>query len=44
MIDDAAVDKLDDELLDELRIYLLDVIAHSYNPWIEQLYCQILPC
>ena len=43
MIDDAAVDKLDAELLEMLQNYLDDMIEHSYNPLIEQLYTQILP-
>ena len=43
LIDDAAVDKTDEELLRILLNYLVDMMEHSYNPLIEQLYSQILP-
>ena len=42
IIDDAAVDKADNELLEIMEKYLMDMIEHSYNPLIEQLYSQIL--
>ena len=35
LIDDAAVDKNDEELLLVLNAYLIDMIEHSYNPLME---------
>ena len=43
MIDDAAVDQLDEALLEIMHNYLVDMIEHSYNPLIEQISTQILP-
>ena len=44
LIDDAAVDKTDEELLEVLRSYLVDMIEHSYNPLLEQILLTIAPC
>lgn len=35
IIDDGAVDKSDEKLLEVIKDYLFDLIEHSYNPLFE---------
>jgi uncharacterized protein YfaP (DUF2135 family) len=43
LINDAAMDEEDKELLRILQTFLLDLVENSYNPICEELYEQMLP-
>ena len=38
LVDDGAVDETDAMLLEIVKDYLYDLLAHSYNPLMEQLF------
>jgi hypothetical protein len=38
LVDDGAVDETDEKLLAIVKDYLYDLMAHSYNPLMEQLF------
>ena len=43
IVDSAAVDKTDSKLLEILKDYLIDLLEHSYEPLIEQIFDTIVP-
>ena len=41
LVDDGAVDETDEKLLEIMKSFLYDLMMHSYNPLMEQLFGDI---